>query len=75
MSWQKAKAIRAICDEHGVDMRAAALQYPLQHPAVATVIPGMGSLDELDANLSLMDIEIPELLWVDLDQAGLSRRL
>ena len=39
--WQKAQAIRRMCESHGVDPRAAALQYPLRHPAVAAVIPGV----------------------------------
>ena len=73
--WQKAQAIRAICDRHGVDIRAAALQYPLQHPAVVAVIPGVRELGELESNLGLMEVVIPDALWTDLDEAGLSRRL
>jgi aryl-alcohol dehydrogenase-like predicted oxidoreductase len=60
--WQKAQAIRAICDLHEVDIRAAALQYPLRHPAVAAVIPGMCKLGELETNLGLMEIVIAPAL-------------
>jgi D-threo-aldose 1-dehydrogenase len=56
-------------------MRTAALQYPLQHPAVASVIPGMWSLDEVEMNLDLMGQDIPLELWNDLAGAGLVRKI
>ena len=71
--WEKAQEIRFVCNGHSVDVRAAALQYPLRHPAVASVIPGMWSLREVQANISLMDVEIPDALWQDLAAAGLTR--
>lgn len=71
--WAKAQAIRAVCARHGTDIRAAALQYPLRHPAVAAVIPGMWRLDEVQTNLQLMQTRIPDALWRDLDREGLAR--
>ena len=71
--WQKAQAIRRMCESHGVDPRAAALQYPLRHPAVAAVIPGVWSVEEVDTNLGLIGTEIPDVLWRDLAAAGLAR--
>ncbi len=71
--WQRAEAIRAICERHGTDMRAAALQYPLRHPAVAAVIPGPRSVEEFETNLAMMDVEVPDALWSDLAAAGLAR--
>ena len=56
-------------------MRAAALQYPLLHPAVAAVIPGMRSKEEVQPNLRLMGVDIPSALWTELDDAGLVRGL
>lgn len=73
--WERAQQIRDVCAEHGVDMRAAALQYPLRHPAVASVIPGVRSAEEVRANLDLMARELPEALWDDLADAGLARRV
>ena len=70
--WQKAQAIRRMCEAHGVDPRAAALQYPLRHPAVAAVIPGVWALDEIEANLSLYAAPIPDALWRDLASAELA---
>ena len=73
--WQRAQAIRQICDDHGVDIRAAALQYPLRHGAVASVIPGSANMAELDANLVLVQTPLPDGLWTDLDAAGLARAI
>ena len=42
----RVNAIEAICDSHRVPLAAAALQFPLAHPAVASIIPGPRSVDE-----------------------------
>ena len=69
---RKAAAIRRLCQDHGVDPRAAALQYPLRHPAVATVIPGVWAVREVEENLTLFAADIPNALWKDLAAAGLA---
>ena len=71
--WQKAQKIRRLCESHGVDPRAAALQYPLKHRAVAAVIPGVWAVDEVTTNLELFGTAIPDALWRDLAAAGLAR--
>ena len=73
--WQKAQAIRRMCESHGVDPRAAALQYPLRHPAVAAVIPGVWAVSEVEANLDLIAADIPDALWRDLAAADLARAI
>ena len=73
--WERAQQIREVCVAHGADIRAAALQYPLRHSAVASVIPGVWSVEEVRANLDLMAAELPEALWDDLADAGLARRI
>lgn len=65
--------IEAICRDHDVPLAAAALQFPLHHPAVASVIPGSRSVGELDRNIATLACEIPDGLWADLKQAGLLR--
>ena len=70
---ERTRAIEAICRRHAVPLRAAALQFPLQHPAVATVIPGARDAAEVDENLRLMAHPIPYALWLELRQAGLIR--
>jgi len=67
----RASAIRAVCERHGVPLAAAALQFPLAHPAVAAIIPGPRNADEFHTNLGLLRHPIPGALWQDLRQAGL----
>jgi len=64
-------AIRAVCDRHQVPLAAAALQFPLAHPAVAAIIPGPRSTAEFAANLNLLRNPIPPALWSDLRDAKL----
>jgi D-threo-aldose 1-dehydrogenase len=64
-------AIRAVCNSHGVPLAAAALQFPLAHPAVAAIIPGPRNADEFRVNLDLFQHAIPAALWQELRQAGL----
>jgi D-threo-aldose 1-dehydrogenase len=67
----RVKAIQAVCDAHGVPLAAAALQFPLAHPAVAAIIPGPRSAAEFTANVGLLRQKIPEALWADLRDKGL----
>jgi len=65
--------IQRVCATHGVAIEAAALQFPLAHPAVASVIPGPRSAAEAAANLAHLRAPIPAALWNDLARAGLLR--
>lgn len=64
-------ALREVCDRHGVPLAAAAMQFPLGHPAVATVLVGARAPDEVAADVELFDLEIPGALWADLKRRGL----
>jgi len=59
----RARAIEAICARHGVALGAAALQFPLAHPAVASVIPGLASVEEVDQTVLRYQTPIPPALW------------
>jgi D-threo-aldose 1-dehydrogenase len=67
----RANAIRAICERHGTDIKAAALQFCAAHPVVAAVIPGPRTAAEAQQNAALMQAEIPGALWAELRRAGL----
>ena len=67
----KAQAVRAICDRHNVDIKAAALQFCAAHPVVAAVIPGPRTAAEVEQNADLIDADIPGQFWSDLRAAGL----
>jgi D-threo-aldose 1-dehydrogenase len=62
----KVREIEAICGRHSVSMKAAALQFPLAHPAVAAVIPGARSVAELEENFRLIREPIPADFWAEL---------
>ena len=70
---EKAMRLDAVCKRHGVPLMAAALQFPLAHPTVASVIPGARSPAEMATNLAMMRTEIPIDLWTELQGEGLIR--
>ncbi|MCR8725111.1 aldo/keto reductase [Frigidibacter sp. ROC022] len=65
--------IESVCRAHGVRLIEAALQFPLHHPAVKTVIPGAMTAEEVAANVAVLDAAIPDALWSDLKTEGLIR--
>ena len=67
----RARRIAAICRSHRVPLQAAALQFPLLHPAVASVIPGARSKAEVEENAAFVRHPLPPALWEDLKRAGL----
>jgi D-threo-aldose 1-dehydrogenase len=62
----RAQRIRETCERHGVDVKAAALQFPLRHPAVVSVLTGCRSVTELEENVRLFNVPIPDELWREL---------
>lgn len=67
----RVNAIRSVCDSHRVPLVAAALQFPLAHPAVAAILPGPRNVEEFEADAKLLGHPIPPALWADLRSAKL----
>ncbi|MGH7072006.1 MAG: aldo/keto reductase [Acetobacteraceae bacterium] len=67
----KVRRIQAICERHGVTLAAAAIQFPLGHPAVAAIVPGAVRPEEVKSNIALMTAKIPADLWAELKHEGL----
>jgi D-threo-aldose 1-dehydrogenase len=67
----KVAKIEALCERHSIPRQAAALQFPLRQPQVASVIAGAISSDQLQANLAWMRVPIPEAFWDELRASGL----
>ncbi|MCY4461326.1 MAG: aldo/keto reductase [Albidovulum sp.] len=63
--------LRKVCEAHSVPLPAAALQFPLAHPVVASVIPGTRTPSELREVLVWKSTAIPSTLWTDLKSEGL----
>lgn len=68
---EKARKIEAICKRHGVELGAAAMQFPLFHPAFCAVIPGALSVAEVKQNVSRISARIPVELWSELKREKL----
>jgi D-threo-aldose 1-dehydrogenase len=68
---QRTRALEAICARHGVPLAAAALQFPLHHPAVASVVVGHERTSEVRANLALLRHAVPDALWFELKRERL----
>lgn len=67
----KAQKIEAVCKRYGVELGAAALQFPLFHPAFCSVIPGALSTAEVTQNVERMGVKIPVELWSELKREKL----
>jgi len=70
---ERVNAIADVCEAHGVSLPAAAIQFALGHPAVATVCTGARSADQVARNAALFEVPIPDGLWRALSAAGLLR--
>ena len=70
----QARRLDAVCRRYGVDLKAAALQFVLAHPAVGTAVPGAQSVDELEENFALVGQEIPGDVWAEMKLEGLIPR-
>ena len=70
---EKAAKIEAICLDHNIPLPAAALQFPLGHANVASVIPGARDTQEMQDILKWAATPTPASLWSDLVAADLIR--
>jgi D-threo-aldose 1-dehydrogenase len=68
---ERAQRIHAVCARHGVPIKAAAIQFPLGHPAVTCVVVGCRSVAQLDESIAMFEIEIPPAMWAELKQEAL----
>jgi D-threo-aldose 1-dehydrogenase len=68
---EKAQKIEAVCKRHGVELGAAAMQFPLFHPALCAVIPGALSVAEVKQNVGRLSAKIPADLWSELKREKL----
>jgi D-threo-aldose 1-dehydrogenase len=62
----RARRIEQACLRAGVSLPQAALHFPLRHPAVASVIPGMASPAEVADNVARHTRPVPPALWPTL---------
>jgi D-threo-aldose 1-dehydrogenase len=70
---ERVRRIKAVCQRHGVRLIDAALQFPLTHPAIVSILVGAKHPKEATAALDLLAAKIPVELWADLKAEGLVR--
>jgi D-threo-aldose 1-dehydrogenase len=63
------RALETMCAPYDVPVAAAALQFPLRHPAVESVVVGARSAAEIEEDVRLLDVPVPDALWSEIDAA------
>jgi D-threo-aldose 1-dehydrogenase len=67
----RARVVRDVLSEYNVSLTAAAMQFPIRHPAVSAVLTGARSAKELLSNIEDFDRPIPDEIWKVLEDRGL----
>jgi D-threo-aldose 1-dehydrogenase len=67
---ERVARLHAVCARHDVPVQAAALQFPLGHPAVSAILIGMSEPEQVRQNRGWARYPIPPALWEDLKAAG-----
>jgi D-threo-aldose 1-dehydrogenase len=62
----RVQALAALCDEFNVPLQAAALQFPLAHPAIVSVVSGARSASQVASSVAWFNHEIPAAFWAAL---------
>ena len=70
---ERVRAIEAVCKAYEVRLPAAALQFVVAHPAIASFIAGTRTVEQLENNLAWFSHPIPDAFWTDLRSKGLIR--
>ncbi|MFD1536185.1 aldo/keto reductase [Nonomuraea guangzhouensis] len=70
----RARRIAKICERYGVELPQAAMAFPLRHPAVASIVIGARSPEEVATNAALWDRPVPDNLWSELEAEDLLPR-
>lgn len=70
---RRARAIAEVCERYGTTLPAAAIAFPLAHPAVVNVTLGMRTAEQVGRNVELHAQGVPDGLWAELRAQGLIR--
>ena len=68
---ERARALAAVCERHGVTLPDAAVQFPLRHPAVVSVVVGTRTAEQVGSSVDRSEVDIPEEMWAELDEVAL----
>ena len=70
---EKMKIIQEICDDFKINIGAVSLQFPLLHPSVVSVIPGVINEQQIKSNIENLSVPIPKDLWKQLVKHSIIR--
>ena len=68
---ERVRKMEAVCARHGVALQAAATQFPLAHPALASVVVGCRNAREAATAAASLAAPIPTALWDEMKAEGL----
>jgi D-threo-aldose 1-dehydrogenase len=63
---ERVAELREICARRDVPLAAVALQFPLRHPAVASILVGCRTPNEVEDDVRLCELDLPDELWSEL---------
>lgn len=66
---EKVEALRNVCDDYNIPLAAAAIRFPMRHPAVTCVVIGAKTPQQVEQNVRWFNETLPDRLWSDLDYA------
>ena len=69
---ERAVQIRAICDRHGVSLRAAAMRFPLRSSAARAIVVGARSPREIREDVSDFRAAVPDVLFDEIAELGVA---
>ncbi len=65
---EQRRRLEQACARHDVPLAAAAIQFPLRHPAVTSILVGARTPEEITEDVRLLEHPVPEELWSELDR-------
>ena len=68
-------SLKQLLGDFHIPLTAAAIQFPLRHPAVTSVLTGSRTVKELTSNIADFDRDIPAAVWDALEESGLVNRI
>ncbi len=70
--WRRATRLAEVCSSYGVELPAAAIQFPFQDSATRAVVVGTARPEQIRHNAALAAVEIPDDLWAELRAESLT---
>ena len=64
--FERRRRLDEACVRYEVPLAAAAIQFPLRHPAVTSILVGARTPEEIAEDVRLLDHPVPEELWSEL---------